>query len=137
MLAPEKVEKTRRLLSETSFSHRKIAKLLGVSRATVGAIASGRRPDYEARRRARAMVDEPLGPIVRCPECGGKVYAPCRLCRVRKLKVEAGERVRAFRRKAREIAAKRLLAAVRKANHDCKSPIPYLPADDDGPSDCK
>ncbi len=137
MLAKEKVEETRRLLSETSLSHRKIAKRLGVSRATVGAIASGKRPDYEARRRAQAMVDEPLGPIVRCPDCGGKVYAPCRLCHVRKLKADEAERVRALRRKARELAAKRLLAAVRKANRDSKSPNPYFVADAVGPSDCK
>ena len=137
MLALEKVEKTRRLLNETNLSQRKIAKLLGVSRGTVSAIASGRRPDYEARRQAQAVFDEPLGPVVRCPECGGKVYAPCRLCHVRKLKTHEASTARAFRRQARQLAAKRLLAAVRKANHDTQTPNPYLPADGTRPSDCK
>ena len=137
MLAPEKVEQTRQMLCETSLSQRAIAKLLGVSRATVSAIASGRRPDYEARRQARVVIDESLGPVVRCPECGGRVHAPCRLCLVRKLKAQEAHTARAFRRKARELAARRLLAAVRKANRDGQPSNPYLLADEVGTSDCK
>jgi predicted transcriptional regulator len=75
MLAPAKVEETRRLLNEGNLSQRKIAKLLGVSRATVSAIASGRRPDYEALRAMQMEEqEEPRGPIVRCPECGGRYW---------------------------------------------------------------
>jgi len=68
MLAPGKVLEVQKLLAEGRLSQRKIAKALGVSRATVSAIASGKRPDYAARQRARAdEAFEPLGPIERCP----------------------------------------------------------------------
>jgi transcriptional regulator with XRE-family HTH domain len=115
MLAAAKVHETERLLEEGKLSQRKIAKLLGVSRATVSAIAAGKRPDYEARRRERADEYEPLGPIERCPGCGGRVYTPCHLCRVRKLKAQEEQARRAYRRRAREQATQRLLAAVRRA----------------------
>ena len=58
----------------------------GVSRGTVSAIAQGKRDDL--RRRPIDDWDEPLGPLVRCSECGGRVYAPCRLCRIRRLKAD-------------------------------------------------
>jgi transcriptional regulator with XRE-family HTH domain len=83
MLCVAKVQEVERLLAETELSFRKIAVAAGVSRATVGAIASGKRPDYEARRRARALECEPLVPVVRCPGCGYRVYSPCVACRVR------------------------------------------------------
>ena len=47
MLAPSVVEEIRRLLAEDTLSYRKIARLTGVSRGTIGAIASGKRPDYQ------------------------------------------------------------------------------------------
>ena len=85
MITPDLVERIEQLLAEDKLSHRKIARIIGVSRGTVGAIASGRR-----RIRPRpirfweddAMV--PDTPPERCPECGGMVYMPCRLCRTRK-----------------------------------------------------
>jgi hypothetical protein len=83
MLSVSKVHEVERLLAETDLSFRKIASAAGVSRATVGAIASGKRPDYEARRRARELESQPLGPIVRCPGCGHLVYSPCVACRAR------------------------------------------------------
>lgn len=89
MLALGKVKEVERLLAEGKLSQRKIAQAVGVSRATVSGIASGKRPDYEARTHDRAEEEfEPLGPIERCPSCGGRVYMPCRLCRVRKLKAQ-------------------------------------------------
>jgi transcriptional regulator with XRE-family HTH domain len=120
MLATAKVREVERLLAEGRLSQRKIARFLGVSRATVGAIASGKRPDYEARERARAAECEPLGPIERCPTCGGMVHTPCRLCRVRKLKELDRERIRQIRRQARRQALRRLLSAIARANrpHD-------------------
>ncbi len=89
MLAPEKVEQIRRLLAEGNHSQRRIARMLGVSRGTVLAIANNRRPDYEALRRARQEEEELAlmqfsGPPRRCPECGGKVYMPCLACRARR-----------------------------------------------------
>jgi transcriptional regulator with XRE-family HTH domain len=93
MIAPQIVDEVRRLLAEGRLSQRQIARATGVSRGTVGAIASGRRPDYHNLRPA---LDEdllqPTGPPQRCPGCGGMVYLPCRLCRVRRLKAETSQR---------------------------------------------
>jgi hypothetical protein len=84
MIAPKTVTEVRRLLAEGVLSQRKIAGLTGVSRGTVGAIASGARPDYAALRPpGDGEWEESAGPAVRCPGCGGMVYLPCRLCHVR------------------------------------------------------
>ena len=85
MIPPAIVEEARRLLAGGELSQRKIAALLKISRGTIGAIALGRRPDYPPPDEA----DEDPGnlqPPVRCRGCGGLVYAPCRLCRVRAAK---------------------------------------------------
>jgi transcriptional regulator with XRE-family HTH domain len=121
MLAPGKVLEVQKLLAAGLLSQRKIAKTLGVSRATVSAIASGKRPDYEARMRARAAEFEPLGPIERCTSCGGRVYMPCHLCRVRKYKAEQ-DRLKKLRRLAREQALRRLLAAVQGERKNTQDP---------------
>ena len=94
MVEPKKVELIQRLVAEGKLSQRKIAKLAGVSRATVASIADGTRPDYSARQtEPKSEFDqETTGPPVRCPGCGGRVYAPCRLCRVRRLKEEEKRR---------------------------------------------
>lgn len=84
MLAPAQVEVVRRLLAEGNRSHRQIAKLTGVSRGTIGAIASGKRRDRDPTPPEDFSLRH--GPLVRCPECGGKVYSPCILCRIRRLK---------------------------------------------------
>lgn len=83
MLTPGKVEEVRRLLALGNVSQRQIARQLRVSRGTVSAIASGKRPDYPIR-----TPEEPelLLPPVRCPGCGGMVHPPCRACRVRKFR---------------------------------------------------
>ncbi len=85
MLAPGRVMEIRRLLDSGNHSQRQVARMTGVSRGTVGAIASGRRPDYLLEPPEK---DEPRSnsPPVRCPGCGGWVYASCRLCRVRAAK---------------------------------------------------
>jgi len=137
MIALSLVQEAERLLAEGQLSQRRIAATVGISRATVGAIAAGKRPDYEARRAARAGELEPLGPPARCPTCGGMVYTPCQLCRVRLIKNREEEVARTARRQARQRAARRLLAAV--ANHQREEPPsdPYLPVGGSGPSDCK
>lgn len=84
MIAPSIVAEIKRLLAEGKWSGRKIARMLGVSRGSVSAIANGKRPDYEARRTDGEEEAEPLGPLGRCSECGGMVHLPCRLCAVRK-----------------------------------------------------
>jgi hypothetical protein len=77
MLSPQTVTEVRRLLP--SVSQRRIAIMLGISRVTVGAIASGKRPDYPMA--ADADIDYSR-PQLRCPGCGAKVYMPCRWCRL-------------------------------------------------------
>lgn len=85
MIAPSVIDSIRELLAEGRLSQRKIAKSLGVSRGVVASVADGRRPDYEALRRRREENRQPLplGPVVRCPTCGGRVHWPCRLCALR------------------------------------------------------
>ncbi|MBN1395699.1 MAG: helix-turn-helix domain-containing protein [Pirellulales bacterium] len=81
MLSPEIVDEVRRLLAEGVHSQRKIARLTGVSRGSVCAIANGRRT--ERRRCSDEDQERPSGPPRRCPGCGGMVYMPCLLCRAR------------------------------------------------------
>lgn len=85
MIAPELVQHVERLLAEGRLSQRKIAKLTGLSRGTVGAIATGRRPDYEALRRRRQEQEPPerTGPPQRCPGCGALVLMPCLACELK------------------------------------------------------
>jgi hypothetical protein len=84
MIPAKIVAEVQRLLVQPGLSHRKIAQITGVSRGSVGAIASGKRPDYAMPRSAGAEdCEEPTGPPRRCPGCGGMVYMPCVLCRVR------------------------------------------------------
>ncbi len=116
MIAQAKVKETERLLAVGNLSQRRIAALVGVSRATVASIASGNRPDYEARMMARLEDNRPLGPLARCGGCGGMVYMPCLLCRVRAIKAHEHEVRRARRRDARERSLRRLLLAVRRAH---------------------
>jgi hypothetical protein len=84
MLPEGKIIQVRRLLEAGGLSQRKIAAICGVCRATVGAIASGKRPDYGQRRRSRDLEeDRPQTPPQRCVGCRGMVYMPCKLCQVR------------------------------------------------------
>jgi len=86
MISPTVVERIRQLLREDGLSQRQIARQLGVSRGTVNAIARGKRPDYEARRRPRpGDIVPPSGPYVRCPICGARVQMPCLACQIRAL----------------------------------------------------
>ena len=83
MLATALVEQIQAMLTEGHLSQREIARLAGVSRGTVGAIARGTR---QVRPREDRWEDplEPLpGPLRRCPGCGGLVRFPCRLCHAR------------------------------------------------------
>ncbi len=141
MLALEKIKEVERLLAQGTYSQRQISRLTGVSRATIGGIASGRRPDYEAMVREKQLEDQPPGPLARCPGCGGLVYTPCRLCRVRALKEKENQVLRNRRRAARRQALDRLLAAVAEANGEAKkreqtgSHLPPTVAG--GASDCR
>jgi hypothetical protein len=85
MLAESLVAHVAELLADGRISQRRIARLTGVSRGTVGAIARGRRPLDLRPKCADEESFRPLGPPARCRGCGGKVYMPCQLCRVRAL----------------------------------------------------
>ena len=141
MLAITKVKEAERLLIEGRLSQRKIAALIGISRATLSAIANGRRPDYAARLAARASELEPAGPIVRCGECGGRVHSPCRACRVRATLDQQRDLARALRRRGDELALRLQMAAARKAALQRDAEIErqrYLPpVAAGGESDCK
>lgn len=78
MLPLAKVQEIRRLLNEGQLSQRKIAAKLGVSRGTVGALATGRRGDYG---REPTEAEPTAGPPRRCATCGMLVYLPCVYCR--------------------------------------------------------
>lgn len=65
-------------LLEQGLSRRQVALRLGVSHATVNAIAQGRR-----RVEPPQPEPEPTGAYHRCPECGYKVELPCVACRAR------------------------------------------------------
>ncbi len=84
MISRALAQETQRLLAEGTMSQRKIAKRVGLSRSTVASIASGQ---WMAKQQRRVTKTEPFvqpsGPIRRCPGCGGRVYMPCHLCRVR------------------------------------------------------
>ncbi|HTU24939.1 MAG TPA: hypothetical protein VMF30_06055, partial [Pirellulales bacterium] len=115
MIAQSKICEVQRLLLVGGLSQRKIAKMVGISRVVVGAIADGSRPDYEARRRARLEeYPETLGPLGRCGGCGGLVYAPCRLCRVRAIKERQRDAARLARRRARQQSLRELLLELRE-----------------------
>lgn len=82
MLALTIVEEIDRLLREGKLSHRTIAQRLGVGRATVSAIASGRRALF-GRQPEPDEPDRETLPPERCPKCGYLVHLPCLVCRTR------------------------------------------------------
>jgi hypothetical protein len=77
MITPATVHEVQRWLARGTLSHREIARTLGISHATVDAIALGRRPNERIEERDQNR------PPVRCRQCGGLVQPPCRLCRIR------------------------------------------------------
>ncbi len=115
MIALAKFHETRRLLVLGNLSQRRIAAIVGISRATVNAIAQGKYADREARE-ARRHGEAPTfeGPLVRCPDCGGMVLMPCLACRVQRVKDRERAMLRAARRKVREQATREFIAAVRR-----------------------
>jgi hypothetical protein len=95
MLSQTIVDHVRQLLVEGKISQRKIARQLGISRGTVGAIASGKREDYVRKPPEESYC---LLPAMRCPGCGGNVHPPCRFCKVRAFRAKELARAKARRR---------------------------------------
>lgn len=85
MIAQVVVDEIRGLLEEGELSQRTIARRVGVSRGTVHAIARGKRPDYCTLQHDTDDFLPPVGPLRRCPGCGGMVLMPCLLCHVRRM----------------------------------------------------
>lgn len=85
MLSLNCVLEIRRLLDEGRLSQRKIAVRLGVSRSTVGLIATGQRPLVGREASSDPSPWDYYSDQLpsRCPECGGMVFKPCVLCRAR------------------------------------------------------
>ena len=80
MLCSQIVEEIRRLLAAGK-PQREIARLTGVGRGTVGAIASGKRPDYTPRESQNNTTVPPY----RCLTCGARVNIdPCPACEARR-----------------------------------------------------
>ena len=90
MIGPAAIEEIQRLLAEGDLSQRKIAKLMKVSRGTVAAVASGKRRPYYPR--PEDSDEQFMGPVRRCPGCGGMATMPCRACRIRELKAQSSKR---------------------------------------------
>jgi hypothetical protein len=84
MLALSTVLEIDRLLHEGTLSQRQIAVRLGVSRGTVGAIASGRRAlvGNESPPHGTPTASSQARPE-RCPRCGHRVRVPCMVCLAR------------------------------------------------------
>ena len=81
MLSPDLIEEVRRLLSG-GHSRRQVARLTGISRNTISRIADGTRDDHEETEETMHSAIPRRKPK-RCRTCGGMVYPPCKLCRVR------------------------------------------------------
>lgn len=91
MHSPEVIQAAQELWNEGKLSRRAIAKKLGISRGSMSSIARGDLKPHPPREPRQADDTSALdtGPIERCPTCGGRVYAPCRLCAVRDWKAKA------------------------------------------------
>ena len=81
MIQNHKIEYVQTLLRKNYLGYREIAKLVGVSRGTVGKIASGQLTVSTSVYSLKQSKD-----FERCPECGGRVLMPCRACDLKKRK---------------------------------------------------
>ena len=82
MLSAAVIREVRRLLDEDELTQRAIAARLNVSRGLVGAVAHGRR-GMDGPQSRWAMPRPAHAYPERCPNCGGLVFMPCRLCTTR------------------------------------------------------
>lgn len=83
MLTAATIQRILDLLAQGNLTDRQIARLTGVSRASVTRIARGYRPHSpQPRRSSPSPSPKPADSPQRCPHCGAKVYLPCRRCRL-------------------------------------------------------
>ncbi len=99
MLSTAQLDRIRQLLADGKLSQRTIARLTGVSRGTIGALAHGKLRRREPRPREFDEPFDPAGLPVRCTGCGGMVIMPCLACRIRELRSQDEQtRKRSFTR---------------------------------------
>ena len=85
MINSEIIAKIKTLLAEKRYSMRTIAKITGVSRGTITAIAADKRKISDKHRHAeKSQFEHPDGKPKRCYGCGGFVQMPCLACQLRK-----------------------------------------------------
>jgi DNA-binding XRE family transcriptional regulator len=89
MISRAVVIEVRRWLAESCLTQEEIAARVGVSKGTVNAISRGLRPERPPRLATsddeERLDDADRPPPQRCRGCGGMVYLPCLLCRLRKI----------------------------------------------------
>lgn len=78
VLTLEQVLEVKRLLDEGRLSQRSIARVTGVGRSSVNAIANGERGLFGAPPVEGLVVRSSIAQ--RCPGCGGRVFMPCVYC---------------------------------------------------------
>ncbi len=81
MIRQEYIDNIKKLLAEGNHSHREIARITRISRATISNIANGKRADHHHKGPEVGRLFR--GHPERCKGCGGMVYMPCMLCEVR------------------------------------------------------
>jgi hypothetical protein len=81
MLSTCLIEEIERLLA-AGHSRRKIGRMTGVSRNTINRIAARKRP-VSVDPIETPLSSLPRRKAKRCRSCGGLVYPPCQLCRLR------------------------------------------------------
>ena len=92
MIANATVQKVIALLEEGRWSQRQIAKMTGVSRGSVGAIAQGKRTSLGSESyEEEVSIIPPSGAPTRCPCCGRLVQKPCLACQIWALRKSAGQ----------------------------------------------
>lgn len=74
-----KIQQAQQLLEQDELSQRAIARLLGVSRGTINALATGKRGGH-GRETPNETSPDPEPPA-RCPTCGRMMQMPCVWCR--------------------------------------------------------
>ncbi len=82
MLDDRTIWRILRMLHAARLSQREIARMTGISRASVSAIAHGRIRLRKRYGRRRWVANAPIT-YARCPGCGVKVVQPCLACFLR------------------------------------------------------
>ena len=81
MIPPHKVTEAERLLATGEYSQRDVAKMVGISRGSISAIANGTRHVSE-QNPVNPHDFKQSGPLVRC-DCGALTQMPCRTCYIK------------------------------------------------------